>query len=47
VIHPGKVSLNKVNWKAKNDYEFIANLRILQNSLDKIGIKHYIDVKIL
>ena len=45
VIHPGKVSLSKVNWKAKNDYEFISNLRLLQNSFDKIGIKRHVEVE--
>ena len=45
VIHPGKVALNKVNWKAKNDYQFIANLKILQIAFDKIGIKRYVEVQ--
>ena len=44
VIHPGKVNLNKVNWRAKNDYEFIQNLRILQDSFKKVGIKRYVEV---
>jgi RP/EB family microtubule-associated protein len=44
VIHPGKVTMNKINWKAKHDYEFIANLKILQNAFDKIGIKRYVEV---
>jgi hypothetical protein len=34
----------KVNWKAKNDYEFIQNLRILQDAFKKIGIKRYVEV---
>jgi RP/EB family microtubule-associated protein len=38
------VSLNKVNWRAKNDYEFINNFKILQNSFDKLGIKRHVDV---
>jgi len=42
VIHPNKVSLNKVNWKARSDYEFIGNLKILQNAFDKIGIKKHV-----
>ena len=46
VIHPGKVNLAKVNWRAKNDYEFIANLRILQDSFKKIGIKRYVEVQV-
>lgn len=45
VIHPGKVALAKVNWKGRNDYEFIANLKILQNSFDKIGIKRHVEVE--
>ena len=34
-----------MNWKAKNDYEFIANLKILQAAFDKIGIKRYVEVE--
>lgn len=45
VIHPGKVALSKINWKAKNDYEFINNLKILQNSFDKVGIKKHVEVE--
>lgn len=35
----------KVNWKAKNDYEFIGNLRLLQDAFKKIGIKRYVEVE--
>lgn len=45
VIHPGKVALSKVNWKARHDYEFIGNLKILQTSFDKIGIKKHVEVE--
>lgn len=45
MIHPGKVALSKVNWKARNDYEFINNLKILQNSFDKIGIKKHLEIE--
>jgi RP/EB family microtubule-associated protein len=34
-----------VNWKAKNDYEFVANLKILQSALDKTGIKKHLEVE--
>jgi RP/EB family microtubule-associated protein len=44
-VHPGKVSMNKVNWKAKNDYEFIANLKILQSAFEKVGIKKHVEVE--
>ena len=44
VVHPGKIPMNKVNWKAKNDYEFIGNYRLLQDAFGKVGIKRYIEV---
>lgn len=44
VVHPGKVAMTKVNWKAKNDYEFIGNYRVLQDAFNKIGIKRYLEV---
>ena len=34
----------KVSWKAKADYEFLNNYKILQTAFDKFGIKRYIDV---
>lgn len=46
VIYPGKVALNKVNWKAKNDYEFINNFKVLQHSFEKLGIKRHVEVPI-
>ena len=46
VIYPGKISIGKVNWKAKLDYEFINNLKILQTAFDKLGIKRYVDVSV-
>ena len=31
-VHPGKVKMNKVNWKAKLEHEFIPNFKILQQA---------------
>ena len=37
--------MNKVNWKAKNDYEFINNLKLLQSAFEKVGVKRYVEVE--
>ncbi|CAD8106030.1 unnamed protein product [Paramecium primaurelia] len=26
-VHPGKIALNKINWKAKQEYEFVNNYK--------------------
>jgi len=44
IMHPGKVPLHKVNWGAKQDFEFIANYKILQTSFQKLKIDKYVDV---
>ena len=44
IIYPGKISISKVNWKARLDYEFIANLKILQSCFDRLGIKKHLEV---
>lgn len=38
------VPMNKVNWKAKFEYEFIGNLKIFQKALEKIGGTRKFDV---
>jgi hypothetical protein len=43
-IHPGKVNMSKVNWKAHLEWEFINNLKILQQSFLKCGLNKHIEV---
>ena len=43
-IYPGTVSLAKVKWQAKNDYEYIENYKVLQQAFAKNDMKKYIDV---
>ena len=37
--------MNRVNWRAKHDYEFIANMKILQSVLDKVDGNRSIDIE--
>jgi len=45
LVYPGKVPLHKVNWRAKFEYEFVYNFKILQQSFTKFNIGKYIDVE--
>lgn len=44
-MFPGKVNMSKVNWKARNEWEFINNLKILQQGFAKCKIQKYIDIE--
>ena len=44
VIHRNEVPLHKVNWGAKQEYEFVNNFKILQSLFDKYNIKKVIEV---
>ena len=39
--------MNRVNWKAKNEWEFIVNFKILQQAFEKCNIKKHIEVTFL
>ena len=43
--HPGKVKMNKVNWEATFDNEYLNNYKILQEAFQECGIKKNIDTR--
>ena len=44
-VCPGIVPLHKLNWKAKTEYEFIQNLKVLQLVFDRVGMTKKPDVR--
>jgi RP/EB family microtubule-associated protein len=43
--HPGEIPLHKVNFKAKLEYEFVNNFKVLQQGFDKFQITRHIEVE--
>jgi RP/EB family microtubule-associated protein len=43
-MHPGKIPMQRVNFKANNEWQFISNFKILQQGFAKCKILKYIDV---
>lgn len=44
-MFPGKIKVAKVNWRAKNEWEFIQNFKILQQAFEKCNIKKHIEIE--
>jgi len=42
--HPNTVAMQKVNWMARVDHEFIPNYKVLQSAFDKHGIERNVQV---
>lgn len=44
IMYPSQVPVAKINWAAKQDFEFVANYKILQTCFTKLAIDKHIDV---
>jgi RP/EB family microtubule-associated protein len=44
-VHPNKVKMSKVNWKAKLEHEILHNYKILQQAFTDCNINKNIDVE--
>jgi RP/EB family microtubule-associated protein len=44
IMFPGNVSMNKINWGAKQDFDFIVNYKVLQTAFAKLNIDKYVEV---
>lgn len=44
MIYPGSVCMSKVNWKAKLEYEYLNNFKIVTTCLEKNDVKKHVDV---
>ena len=44
-FYPNVVAMQRVNWKARSDYDFISNLKILQKAMSELSFKKAIDIE--
>lgn len=44
-MFPGKVAMQRINWNAKNEWQFINNYKILQQAFSKCKIQKHIDIE--
>lgn len=44
-IYPGSISMSKVNWEARSDYEFVQNYKLLQAAFRNHKVERYVDVE--
>jgi RP/EB family microtubule-associated protein len=44
MIYPGQVPMSKINWAAKQSFEFVGNYKVLQTCFTKLLIDKFIDV---
>ena len=43
-IFPGSINTSRVNWEAKNDYDYVNNYKLLQDSFNKHKVQRFVDV---
>lgn len=43
-LFPGTLAMNKVNWMARSDFEFVQNYKVLQQAFERNSIQRHIDV---
>lgn len=46
-LYPGTFKMSGINWKAKQDFEYMDNYKILQNAFRKNGITKVLNVDML
>jgi microtubule-associated protein, RP/EB family len=44
IIFPGSIPMNRVNWAARSDYEFVQNYKLLQSAFTKHCVQRHVDV---
>lgn len=44
IIFPASIPMNRVNWGARSDYEFIQNYKLLQSAFTKHCVQRHVDV---
>lgn len=44
IMYPGQVPMHKINWSAKQDFEFVSNYKVLQTCFTKLGVERHVDV---
>ena len=44
-MFPGKVAMQRVNWRARNEWEFLNNFKILQQGFLKCKVQKHIEIE--